>query len=525
MRFLMPALAGLLLLAGCPGGSGGKAAGGAGGGGKGGGAPSGPPPVPVVVAPVELRDYAPAISLTGEVRATQRATLTAEVSGKVVAITARVGQSHKRSGPPLVQINPADYEAQVNVARSSLSQAQAALNQANNGARPEEIAGQQARVRQAEATLAQAQDNLRRQQQLFDSGVIPEAALVTARTQVDTAQGALDAQQEALNQLNAGTRKEEVQAAQARVKAAQSQLELAQLNLSKTAVTPSFDAKVVDMKVEEGQFVGPGTPLAEVVSDAPGEAWFNVGQDRVAQVHQGDEVEIRTDAIPDGVFKGSVIAISSAADPTTRQFPVRVALSDRALLPGMAVRGRILLGELKPTLMASEDAAFSSKLGLVVYRMIAAAPGGAPPAEGAAGAGGAGAAGGGPGGAQPPLPTVETVPVETGERIDNLVVITKGDLKPGDMLVTRGKEGLYPGAHIVPTNLMGGDKAGGDKAAAGGKPPAEGGAAVDGAAPGGAAETPPAGGAATPGSGNGSSGAGTPPSAGEGSSPGAQSGK
>jgi HlyD family secretion protein len=126
---------------------------------------SGPPPVPVIVAPVELRDYAPAINLTGEMKAAQRATLTAEVSGTVLAISTRVGGSHKRSQGPLIQINPADYQAQVDVAKSSLSQSQAALTEARNGPRREDIAAQQARVDQAEAALDKAQDNLRRQQQ------------------------------------------------------------------------------------------------------------------------------------------------------------------------------------------------------------------------------------------------------------------------------------------------------------------------------------------------------------------------
>jgi hypothetical protein len=42
-----------------------------------------------------------------------------------------------------------------------------------------------------------------------------------------------------------------------------------------------------------------------------------------------------------------------------------------------------------------------------------------------------------------------------------MVVVTKGEIKPGDMLVTRGKEQLYPSAKIIPTNLQGGGPPGG----------------------------------------------------------------
>ncbi|MCC7478018.1 efflux RND transporter periplasmic adaptor subunit [bacterium] len=453
MRYAWPLTAGILmlLLCACPQKK--EAEGGPGGGaGGGGGAPSGPPPVSVVVQPVEMRDYSPALDLSGELRASQRATLTAEVSGKITAIAARVGQSHSASAGALISIDPSDYKAQLELAQGNLMAAQVALDEARSGPREQEIAGQQALVDQAQAALNEARDNLSRKQQLFDSGVISEQELVSARTRVETAQAALNSQLEVLDRLKEGTRKEQIQAAEARVKSARSSVELASLNLEKTTISPAFDAKVTRLMVEVGQFVGPGTPLVEIVSDGPGEAWFNVAEGDVSRIKPGDSVEIRSDALADTVVTGEVISISPAADAGTRQFPVRVAVNDERLLPGMALRGRILLGQPKSTLMISQDAAYESKLGLVVYRMTPPGPDDKPMAEG-----------------MPPLPSFETVPVKTGERIDGLAVIIEGELKAGDMLVTRGKEGLYPGAKIIPTNLQGGGP-GGEAPAAGGAP-------------------------------------------------------
>jgi len=92
-------------------------------GGQGGGPPGGGfqlPPTPVIVEPVALVDYAPAIELVGDVRATQRATLSAEVGGRVVMIKHRVGESHPQTSGALVQINTADYEAAVAAAEAML---------------------------------------------------------------------------------------------------------------------------------------------------------------------------------------------------------------------------------------------------------------------------------------------------------------------------------------------------------------------------------------------------------------------
>jgi hypothetical protein len=128
----------------------------------------------------------------------------------------------------------------------------------------------------------------------------------------------------------------------------------------------------------------------------------------------------------------------------------------------MAVRGRILKGELKPTLMASQDATLESKLGLIVNRVVTPS-----------------------GGDGKELPGFETVSVKTGERVDGLVVILEGDLQAGDLLVTRGKEGLYPGAKLNATNINGDKKGAGSEAA----PAAADGAAAESASPGNA---PPA---------------------------------
>lgn len=427
----------------------------------------GPPPVAVIVAPVMELPYAPAIELNGEIRAVQRATLAAEVSGKIVAISHRVGEAHPQ-GSALIRIDAASYQAAVTASKAELQAAEENLRRLQNGPRPQEIAAQEAGVAAAQAQYDQALDNLKRQQELYKQGVIPESAIVAAQAQADAARAALNAAQQVLDNLRQGSREEDISAAAARVNLAQSALTSAELMLSRTAISPAFDCTMSALFVEVGQYVGPGTPLCEIVADAPGEAWFNLPQQMAAQVQPGAAVEVRVDALPEEVLSGTVISVSSAADAQTRQFPVRVGLNDKRVKPGMAARGRILTAEPKPTLMISDDSQVETKLGLAVYRMVPAGPDDKPFQEG-----------------MPPLPSVEQVLVETGDHIDGMVVLTKGDLKPGDMLVTRGKEQLYTSAKIIPTNLMQ------QSAAGGGSMPGE--APADGAAAAGKdAQAPPA---------------------------------
>jgi multidrug efflux pump subunit AcrA (membrane-fusion protein) len=156
----------------------------------------------------------------------------------------------------------------------------------------------------------------------------------------------------------------------------------------------------------------------------------------------GGAVKVICAAFPGEEFVGTVISIAPQANAATRQFPVRVKLSDTRLKAGMAVTGRIFSTAPEPTLMISADATLQGKLGPMVWRVVPPAP------EAAGDAGAAGAPVGAPGG-MPPLPGVESVAVETGDMAGGWVVVLKGDLKAGDLLVTRGKENLYPGAKVM----------------------------------------------------------------------------
>lgn len=406
-----------------------------------GGGMQGPPPVPVMAAAAELRDYAPGIELSGELRAAQRAILAAEVSGKVLRVEKRVGEACAK-GRAVVLVDPATYEVGLAAAKATLEQERQKLAELKNGALDTELAAQQALVDSAQARFDDAAASLARFEELHAKGYVTDEELSRARAEADTAKAALEREQQNLRKMREGTRSESLAAQEARVEQAAASVKAAELALARTKVSPAFDGEVSALMCEAGQFVGPGTPLVEVVSAGPPEAWFNAGEDIAGRLAPGDGVAIRCSAFPGELFQGSVISVAPQANAGTRQFPVRVKLSDAHLKAGMAVSGRIYSAAPKPTLMISADATLQGKLGPLVWRILppAAPAGEAPPAEGAPGA---------EGGGMPPLPGVESVAVETGEIDNGWVVVLKGDLKPGDMLVTRGKENLYPGAKVM----------------------------------------------------------------------------
>jgi membrane fusion protein, heavy metal efflux system len=80
------------------------------------------------------------------------------------------------------------------------------------------------------------------------------------------------------------------------------------------------------------------TPNLFTIADL-GQVWVvcDVFENDLGQVHLGDSAEIRLNAFPDRVFKGTVADISRVLDPNTRSAKVRIVLgnSDGSLRPGM----------------------------------------------------------------------------------------------------------------------------------------------------------------------------------------------
>jgi HlyD family secretion protein len=216
----------------------------------------------------EMRDYALGIELSGELRAKQRAVLAAEVAGKVLAVEKRVGDDCSK-GKPIIHIDPASYEVGL--------QRQPRLS----GGQKPPAEGRRAPSRCAaaldsvKARFDDASASLTRIEELHAKGYVTDEELSSARADADSAKGAFEREQQNLLRMRDGTRTESLAAQKARVDQAHASVKAAELALSRTSISPAFNCEVSALMCEAGQYVGPGTPLVEVVSAGAPEAWFN----------------------------------------------------------------------------------------------------------------------------------------------------------------------------------------------------------------------------------------------------------
>ncbi|PDT71060.1 hemolysin D [Bradyrhizobium ottawaense] len=291
--------------------------------------------------------------------------LSSRVSGEVLTVAVTDFQRVK-AGDLLIQIDPADYEAQVAQSEASVAAAQATLDNLANQIELQyaTIAQAQAARLSAEAMEVEARQEQERQQSLSQTEAgtrqrLEQAVAAYAKAQADVraSRAVIAAQQHQLEVLQ-GTRKQRA----ADVAAAKATLAGAKLKLGYTRISAPFDGVVGERQVQPGDYVNIGTNLINVVPLPKIYVIANYKETQLTHVAPGQPVEITVDSFPRETLRGTVERIAPATgaqvallppDNATGNFtkvvqriPVRIQLDDNQpllarLVPGMSVVTRI----------------------------------------------------------------------------------------------------------------------------------------------------------------------------------------
>ena len=192
----------------------------------------------------------------------------------------------------------------------------------------------------------------------FDSGkaVREGEILVELDTGQERAQlASLEAQRD-LAKVNFGRMQELVNAgvisrmdydqATAQQKATEANVAEIRATIDRKTIRAPFSGILGIRKVNLGQYLPAGSPVVSNQSLNP--IYVNVGvpQQAAAQVHVGRNLRVTTEDVAGKVFAGSVTAIDSEVDPTTRNIQVQATLSnpEGKLRPGMFVQVEMPLG-------------------------------------------------------------------------------------------------------------------------------------------------------------------------------------
>lgn len=238
------------------------------------------------------------------------------VAGTVDRVLVNENQLVKK-GDLLFEIDDKDFrlavtqhEANVHQAQANLLRAQAELAQHATA-----IAQSEADVEANQASLSLAKLDLTRFSNLAKDGSGSIQAQQKADANVRITQASLGKSQAllAFNQAQQQVLEADLASAQAALEVAKANLESAQLNLSYTRIYAPKDGVVGQKKVEIGEVVNKGTVLAALVPTNTLYITANFRETQLANIHQGQKVDIEVDALPGMNLQGTVESIGPAS--------------------------------------------------------------------------------------------------------------------------------------------------------------------------------------------------------------------
>ncbi|MGZ5149407.1 MAG: HlyD family secretion protein [Burkholderiales bacterium] len=267
--------------------------------------------------------------------------VTPQIAGTVVAIEAD-DTDFVDAGKTLVRLDTADAKVAVDEADSALAKTVRQVRSLYaTSAQLEET------VRQREADLMRALDDLRRRERVASSGAVSGEELQHAREAVKVAEAAVNAAREQLNAQHALVDRTTVEN-HPDVKNAAARVHEAYLNYVRTSLPAPVSGYVAKRSAQLGQRVSPGVPLMAVVplNDVWVDANFKEGQLKSMRAGQpatleadlyGSKVKFHGKVIGFGAGTGGAFALLPAQNASgnwikiVQRVPVRIAIDPNEL--------------------------------------------------------------------------------------------------------------------------------------------------------------------------------------------------
>lgn len=154
----------------------------------------------------------------------------------------------------------------------------------------------------------------------------------------------------------------------ANLERARAQLAETEARLANKKLQAPFTGTIGIRRVDVGDYVSPGTVIANLQDPSEMEIDFTVPARYAPRLRPGLPVDVKVDAFPDTAFEASIAAVDSRVDPSTRNLLVRARLQQvTGVLPGMFATLEIDLGESQQVVTIPETAMTYALQGNTVY--------------------------------------------------------------------------------------------------------------------------------------------------------------
>jgi len=330
-------------------------------------APAAPAAVDVATAPAIQRDLPRFVEATGSLAADEQTDLAPIVGGRVVSVGVDLG-SYVQKGQVIAQLDSGDARLRLDQSQAALAQANSQIAQAEArlGLRPGQKFDptQVAEVGAARAAYDLAEKNLRRYEQLLESGDISRSAYDQQRAQRDQLR---EQYQAALTQANQSYAA--VQTARAAAQAAQVQVQQAQKGIRDVTIHSPISGYVTERAADVGEFVSTSSKVVTVARTNPLRVRIDIPEQAIATVRPGQSVSVSVSTYPDRSFAGRVARVSPNVSAQSRTLTVEAEVQngENLLKPGQFATIRVLMPQSDPAVLVPARAVRSDGTTSRVY--------------------------------------------------------------------------------------------------------------------------------------------------------------
>lgn len=274
------------------------------------------PVLPVQVEKVTRRNLTEKVVANGRIQPVLQVKISAEVSGEIIELPVKEGQQVKK-GDLLVRIKPDTYQA----ARRNV---EASYQSSLSG------------LALSEANLRKAEQEFKRNEQLYKSQLISETIFLEYKTALEIARA-------------------QVESSKHQTDMAKASLARADEDLAKTTIYSPINGTISKLNSELGErVVGTammsGTEIMIVADLDQMEARVDIGEIDIVLIALNQKASLEVDAFRDRKFNGTVTEIAnssktaamSGSSQDATKFEVRIRIQDKeAFRPGMSVTAEI----------------------------------------------------------------------------------------------------------------------------------------------------------------------------------------
>jgi HlyD family secretion protein len=221
-----------------------------------------------------------------------------EQGGRVLTLAAEEGDPVK-SGDAIFTLESEEQEASVAAAKARLAEAEARLADVKaETQRPDEIKVLEAALKEAEAMLQVASNNLERAQALFAKGWTTKAQLDDAIAQHDRNEAAVAEAEKRIVAAKLPGRSDMIEAAAANAEAARHALTEAEKNLGKRKVFAPVAGTVQEVYFRPGEVVNAGQAVIALLPPRNLKVRFFVAEPERARLQVDQTVKLDCDGCP-----------------------------------------------------------------------------------------------------------------------------------------------------------------------------------------------------------------------------------